>query len=255
MPGKYADSFEGTTGLKDNFSGKIIEAEFQFDSDYMDGTQLIGRIVVLDADDGEEVVLKLSTGKGWEDDDKGLRAKKEDGSEPGKGFNRQTGWFMFAKAAAELDVFGAWYLDECPVWDMTAFQGEPEFDFETVEMVNNMDPTKPRRVTRPVKYLGGGGPAGGAKKGATKSSAKSAAAAEPEGETKAQAAKRKAAEKKAAAEAAESGDDGELAKLKDIASSSDTHEEFMERAYGELEDADALEAQIMDEDFYVEHHG
>lgn len=249
MP-KYEGAYEGTTGLKEAFSGKITEAEFMFDSEYMNGTQLIARIVVEDASDGQEVVLKLSTGKGWEDDDKGVRAKKEDGSEPGKGFNKQTSWYMFTKAAASLDGFGEWMQDTAPPWDITPFLGEPEFEFDTASLPG-VEKGSTRNVVTPVKYLGGGNVKGARKGGAAKAPATDA----PE-ETKAQAAKRKAAEKKAAAAAAESGDDeGELGTLKEIAARTDSHEEFMEAAYSELVDADALEESILDEDFYTTHHG
>jgi len=242
----FKGAYEGTTGLRDEFTGKIVSAIFTYDSEYNNGNTLIARVEIVD-EDGEEEVLKLSTGSGWEDADKGKTAKREDGNDP-KGFNRSCNYQRFVGAAAQTEYADVMF-SKAPPWDMSVWEDEPWFRFERREFPAFEKGAEPKHVIVPAEYLADKAEA--PKKGAAK---KAPAAKAESGETPAQKAKRLAAEKKAAAEAEASGGDDEesadLVLLKSIAKEESSHEAFMERAYGELEDADALEEFIVDEDWF-----
>lgn len=238
------DPWAGTSGLRDDFDGTITLAKFVYDSEYNDGNTLIARIEIEPDEGGDPEVLKLSTGSGWEADDKGTKAKREDGSDP-KGFNKSCNFQRFAAGAMETDFAGT--LRKSVPWDASVWEGQ-NFHFNRKEFPA-FDPTaKPTEVTIPTVHNGA------ASNG--KSSSKAPAKAAAGGDAKAKAAAAKAAAAKAKAAAASGGDDDpNLEILKGIAAEADTHDEFIEKAYAALDDADSYESVIVTEEFYDANHG
>lgn len=223
MPKQDVDPYAGTSGLKDDYDGKIDSVLFTYDSDYNDGKTCIARVEIT-AEDGEEVVLKLSTGSGWEPAKKGKEAQREDGKEPGGGFNRSCGWMVFFRAAFECDGAESIIRENGLPWETSALEGM-SFHFNQSEY-EDMNKQKRNRVV-PTALVGGKA----AKKG----------------------------KDKPAKDDADSDDDAtELPKgvkkaLTKIAAASKTHTAFQERAYSEIDDADKYEAIIdddSDEGFY-----
>ena len=238
------DPWAGTSGLRDDFDGTITSFKFVYDSEYNSGQTLIARVEIDCDDGGEPEVLKLSTGSGWEDDAKGTKAKREDGANP-KGFSKSCNVQRFFAGAMETDFLEA--MKKSVPWDGTIWAGN-RFHFvrQTFEAVSNDPNAKKPEVTIPTEYLGA---ADGKKAAPAKESSG--------GDAKAKAAAAKAAAAKAKAAAASGGDEleGELGVLAGLAKECDTHDEFIEKAYAALDNADDFEEQIVNEDFYNEHHG
>lgn len=244
------DPWAGTSGLRDDFDGTITSFKFVYDSEYNNGQTLIARVEIDPEDGGEPEVLKLSTGSGWEDDAKGTKAKREDGADP-KGFSKSCNVQRFFTAASETDFLPE--MKKSVPWDGTIWPGN-RFHFVRKEFpAFNDDPNaKKPEVTCPTEYLGG---ADGAKKKAPAKSADTEDAAEkPDPKAKAAAAKAAAAKAKAAAASGDDELEGELGVLAKLAGECDSHDEFIEKAYAALDNADDFEEQIVNEDFYNEHH-
>lgn len=241
------DPWAGTSGLRDDFDGTIVSAKFIYDSEYFNGDALLMTMEVTPDDGGEPEILKLSVGKGWDQDAKGAKAKREDNSDP-KGFNKSTNYFRFCAAALETDF--APTLRENVPWDASIWEGQ-NFHFNRLPFPN-FDPAKePTEVTCPTVYNGAGE---AEEKPAKKAPASTSKKAEP---TAAEKAKAKAAAAKAAAakgdEAVDAGDPN-VEILKQLAVDSGSHDEFIEKAYAALDDGDAYEDSIVDDSFYNEHH-
>lgn len=246
------DPWSGTSGLRDDFDGTITSFKFVYDSEYNNGNTLIARLEIEPDDGGEPEVLKLSTGSGWEDDAKGTKAKREDGSDP-KGFNKSCNLQRFFAAAAETDFLET--MKSSVPWDGTIWPNQ-RFHFERREFDAFDKDSKKPEVTCPTEYLG----RAGEEKAAPKRTASKASSSDESGESSA-AAKAKAAKAKAEAakaRAASNGDgelEGELKVLADLAGDCETHDEFIEKAYAALDNADDFEEQIVNEEFYVTHKG
>ena len=80
------DPWAGTSGLRDDFDGTITSFKFVYDSEYNNGQTLIARRDRL-VRTAASPRCSSSTGSGWEDDDKGTKAKRRDGRNP-KGFSK-----------------------------------------------------------------------------------------------------------------------------------------------------------------------
>ncbi len=250
------DPFRGkhSSGLRDDFDATISETLFTYDSQYNNGASLVAKITLRDdtADPevvekfGEEEVLLLSTGNGMEDDAKGRKAKREDGK-PMDAFQDTCNYMVFLNAAldcgAEDVIRGRGFMP----WEAELLEGL-QFHFMRQEYTPwNWDQKtdeerakgKPTRLL-PTAFLG----EEGAKPAKGKAAAK-AADEEPE-------------EKPAKAAASSSGMGAAMrTKVKKIAKESDTHDEFMERVFSEIDGSDAYEDEIADDSddgFYVQNH-
>lgn len=232
------DPFQRESGLLGNVDVVIRDAEFTHRLEAFDPTKLELHLTVLvEGDDGGEQVLFLGCGDGWETNDNGKTAVREDGKERNFHANTKAGEFFNSL----VDLMGS----------------DPACDKELRARVSS-HPTGSRdaefwkglklhvdRVTR----KGGGeigdfdvlvvdgfnGVEGGAGKaaGATKKAAKKAAPASKK------------------AEAAEGGVTDEIrARLDEIADASADHDSFMEAAMAQVPEAstdDAVKAAVADD--------
>lgn len=239
------DPWATTSGLVDDIDITISDAYFGFNADYNNGETLVLTIEgTTDDEDNKEYSGFYPCGGGWETTDKGKTASREDGKR--KGFNKTSGYGLFFTAAIEAgagDVLrerGTPF--EAAVW--------PGLTFHMKRLKHNYG-GEIGEIERllPVEFKGVAGE-GGAKPakatGATKKAAPTKA--EPEGE---------------ADEAGAASSNGELpvplkAKLKKLARECETHDQFIERAYTEVDGVDgntAAEEAVMDPDgLYAEAH-
>jgi len=237
------DPWEGTSGLRDDFDGTIVSARFTYDSEYNNGNTLIARLEIEPDDGGEPEVLKLSTGSGWEDDEKGKKAKREDGKDP-SGFNKSCNYYRFSAAALETDF--AEIARKSKPWEAEVWEGH-NFHFNRREFEAFDKDSKKPEVVVPTVYNGEGK---GAEKPARKATSSSGG-----GDAKAKAAAAKAKAEAAKAKSSDGGEDPNVTILKNLAAECESHDEFIEKAYAALEDADSYESQIVDDAFYNENHG
>jgi hypothetical protein len=253
------DPFRGkhSSGLRDDFDATITEQLFTYDSQYNNGASLVAKITLRDDTAepevvekfGEEEVLLLSTGNGMEDDAKGRKAKREDGK-PMDAFQDTCNYMVFLNAAldcgAEDVIRGRGFMP----WEAELLEGL-RFHFMRQEYTpwNWNDKTdeekakgKPTRLL-PTAFLG---EEGGKAKTTSKAAAKEADDEPAE----------KAAPKAAASSSSGMGAAMKV-KVKKIAKESDTHDEFMERVFSEIDGSDAYEDEIADDSddgFYAQNH-
>lgn len=127
------DPFAGSTGLPDKLDVVVQEAWFEFDPEYNNGQTLLARFNVDTTDDsfGEngKGIIQYACGNGWEAEDQGQRAVREDGGQ--KGFNVNTAYQLFIAAAIECDGAEAVLRSEgrgdpryAPMWVGTAWHLE-----------------------------------------------------------------------------------------------------------------------------------
>ena len=259
--GAAVDPLRGkvSTGLRDDFDGTINDVAFTYDSEYNNGNSLVARIEINDDTADPEMVEKFgptedlleSLGSGWEDDKKGRAAKREDGKDP-DAFQSSCNYMVFINAAMDCgaeDVLRARLSSGAYPWNAELLEGL-QFHFNRSEYTpyNWNDKTdeekskgKPSRLL-PTAFLGEVGES----KAAPRRAAVKDADDEPE-------------EKPAKAAASSDGGMGAAmkVKLKKVAKESDTHDEFMERAFSEIdgsEDFEDVVADDSDEGFYAQNH-
>lgn len=256
MPEEGFNPFAGTTGLKTDFVGEILDtSEFGTDVEYQHGEQLIAIFYVRDVADDSEIKRLCSIGNGWEDAENGARVIKEGGAEDGSditGFNQNTNYQRWINAAFQGGG-DEWMFSQVPKfggpWDIRMWHGSTwRFGELKFKAMNDAKDEETGRLVAPVEFISG--PSDKPAK-ATRVAKKATGAKTPTAAEKAAAAKAKAAAKKAEAD----DDDPQLTALIAIAVAADSHDEFMQAAYEELEDADAYESQIVDEAWYEENHG
>ncbi len=255
MPDEF-NPYAGTTGLKSDFIGVVTdESEFCFDNEY-NANSLVAKLYIVDEADGDEISQLYSTGSKWTDGEGGTEAVREDGSEP-RGFNKSTNWQRFIdhmyKNGGDAFMDGS---DGTLPWQISLVRGlKARWDFIEYKDMNGED----KNLLVPVEIIEA--PTGGGKKKATTKRAASSRAKKDETEAaptaaeKAAAAKAKAAAKKAEAAGGDNEGDANLAAIIAIAQETDSHDEFMQKVYEDVADADAYEDQITDEAFYDTHHG
>lgn len=231
------DPWGGTAGLIDDVDVTIVSAEFTYDPEYNDGNTLICRIeAAVDGGDADEPeVFKLSTGSGWEDADKGASARREDGKDP-KGFNRSCAYQVFLAAALETDAAPIMQARGLPwdagIWTDLRFhvQRQDYWPFTIPVADRNAENANSRLI--PDAFLGEAEAKGAAKKAPAKASAKGGP-------------------KQADPEPAESAEDAPAAAssngalpvkvrmaLKRIAKETDSHDDFVERVFAEIDNAE-----------------
>ncbi len=218
---KVFDPWELSSGLPDDFNGKVQDQFFGTDAEYNDGKTLILKLEVLtdDPEIGEAGVttLMFPCGTGWEAMDNGKRCQREDGKD--KKFNVQSGVGLLVKHAIEAgagDVLkGKGTPMHADIWHGMDFHWQrKEFSWK------DGGETRTYNRTLPVKYNGvGGGPVASS----PSTSAAPAAASTP-----------------SAASNGSPAIDGKVkAKLRvlarEIKTAGGTHDTFVERAFGEVE--------------------
>lgn len=238
MATKEFNPWQLSSGLPESFTGKVQDSFYAFDDNYQDGEAALLKWEVL-ADDpeiGESGVLTLMypVGKGWEPKSKGAGVAHESGK--AKNINRSSGLGLLI--AALLEVCGEEIVDKGnPLDDAGIFKGM-SFDFERRDFEANIGGEKItyNRMLPVAVAEGGGGEVKASKKSAKKSSKKDDAednGADGEGGD--------AAEVKLPAKV--------RIALKKLAKECDNHDEFVERAFEEIdgvEGDDAVEAAVMD---------
>lgn len=263
MADKEFNPYAGTTGLKSDFIGTVTdESEFTYDNEYAAGA-VVAKLYIVDEADGEEISQLYSTGKKVEPSADGKEVEREDGSEM-RGFNRQTNWqrlidHLYTTAGGDAYMDGS---DETLPWQISVVVGlKARWDF--IQYKNMDGEEKDLLVPVEVIEVPGGGKA--AKKAPAKPAARAKKEEEPDAEEKedaapsaadkAAAAKAKAAAAKAKAKGDEGTGDASLDQIIAIAKEADSHDEFMQKVFEDVADADAYEDQIVDEAFYDTHHG
>lgn len=215
----------------DDADVKILHSQFRYDADYNNGETLLW-IPTFEVD-GEEKEQFFPCGKGWEPADKGQSARHESGK-PRK-FNKNSSygtWLNSAIACAADVLYARGDATNAAVWEGLRFHVESHEESFTIK--GELEPRTTNRIVA-TAYLGAD-------------------------EAEAKPAPKKS--EKAAAKSTTNGD-GELsapmkAKLKAMAKEHDTHDAFMEAAFG-LEGVmgvPAAENAVMDPDgLYAEARG
>ena len=224
------DAYSFTDGLVTEYQGKITDAYFTYDDSYNDGESLLLKLEIQtdnpELGDGGAVIEQYPVGKGWETTDKGKSASREDGKP--RALNRNSGVAVLvtsaieAGAASELKSRGI--PTEAAIWPGLEFTfARKEFTFK----VDGEERSYGRMLITEYHGQGIGG----------KTADKPAAADKPAGPIPP---KVKIA-------------------LKKLAMECDTHDDFIERAFVEIDgvDGDAVvEAAVMDADgLYLEARG
>lgn len=97
------DPFTAETGLIDDFDFSIAEAWFTTDAGYNNGETLLLKLTGnTDNPDQPETTLQYSCGSGWEAEDNGKRAVREDGKR--RRFNQSSGIWKLTEAAMNADA-------------------------------------------------------------------------------------------------------------------------------------------------------
>lgn len=228
---KAFDPWELSSGLPDDFNGVVQDAFFGTDADYNDGKTLILKLEVLsdDPEIGEAGVttLMFPCGAGWETKNGGKECAREDGKQ--KRFNAGSGVGLLVKHSVEAGAGDILRQKGNPmaaaIWiGMNFHWKRKEFSFK------NGGETQEYSRTLPDAYLGAGGTV------AAPVAASSAPTATP------------------AANGNGNGINGVVkAKLKvlarDVKTKGGAHDQFIERAFGEIEGVNgdaAAEDAVMD---------
>lgn len=231
-------SWDGATGLLEG-DVTVIANEFAYPSTYNEGKTLCAVVTFRRHDNDEEVEQHFSTGTGWEDDEGGAKARREDGSDP-KAFQVNSAYGNFLSRLAKLDGARDVLIERGESWEAAPIVGM-QLTLEQEEYTPyQWKPTedRPNKPTRPVPvaFLGVEEEEKPKAKAAAKSSAKPAAKA------------------KAAAKDEDEGGDDVVAsvpaklrgKLKKIALEADDHDDFMEKAFA-IDGADEIDSIIEDD--------
>ncbi len=245
MSNEEFDPWALTSGLVDKYKGKIEDAVFGFKADYNDGQTLLLMFDVMTDDsevgEGGRDSLQFSCGAGWEAKEKGNLAVREDSKK--KGFNQNSGLGQLLAAALESGAgeelkkrAGEHGPMEAGIWNGLEF----EFERKNFEGTFNGEDRKWQRML-PIKFLGGS--KNGTGKGSVKVSEKDDEAS---------------ASEKSAGKTGDYGlDAGLLAKIKARAKKAESHDQFIELCFGEIEGLTSeAEEVIMDADgLYAEVNG
>lgn len=224
---KEFDPFSPETGLIDDFDFTVDSAWFTTDAAYNNGETLLLKLNgPTDNPDTPETTLQYSCGSGWEAEDNGKRAVREDGKR--RRFNQSSGIWKMVESAMNAGAGDALRSRGTPMeasmWVGLRFHmkrvEQGEGDFKT---------TRPL----PVSFLGVVGEGAGA---APKQAASAPAPASAPASTSNGAGLSKVLE----------------IKLKKLARESDTHEDFIVAAF-ELDGVDGnadAERAVVDEAFF-----
>ena len=121
-----ADAWDLSSGLVDTFEGTVTDAWFTFDDSYNNGETCVLKLVVK-ADTpgtfGEDntTTLLFPLGKGWEPTNKGEQVQHESGSP--KQFNRSSGMGLLINAAREIGLVDKWREQDATPFDAAIWNG------------------------------------------------------------------------------------------------------------------------------------
>jgi hypothetical protein len=97
------DAYSFTDGLVTEYQGKITDAYFTYDDSYNDGESLLLKLEIQtdnsELGDGGAVIEQYPVGKGWETSDKGKTASREDGKP--RALNKNSGVAVLVTSALE----------------------------------------------------------------------------------------------------------------------------------------------------------
>lgn len=255
------DPFAPSTGLPDDFDAVIKAAWFEFDPEINSGQTLVLKMEMettaedFGPDGDGKGTLILSCGKGWDTQDRGATAVREDGNVR-KGFHQSTAYHMFIDGAikcdgAEKELRSSERGDprKAAMWVGTAWHLKAK-DVDYGEINGTQVGVRQKLVPNAflglhntlveMQRAGGGAPA------AATGAVKKAAAPVSKAPAKAAAAVKKAP---AAPATTATGIDPELREqLKAIAMAAETHEQFVEQAYelAAVSEDDAAQQAVMD---------
>lgn len=209
------DPWELETGLLAEFDAVVDACYFATDAAYNDGATLLLNLDVTIPELGESN-LRYPCGSGWEAADSGKRAIREDGGDR-RTFNKKSGVGLLVQAAVDCGAGDVLRSRGTPL-EATIWEGL-RFHFKRVKINEGTQYETERPL--PVAYLQGD----------------SAPLATPQ-------------EQGSAVAAPSSGNKVAVAKLRNLAKKSNTHDEFIEAGL-ELADGDSeLEAMVADPDWY-----
>lgn len=203
------EGWQTSSGLAiDDADITIDDVTFKY-TDYNNGETLVA-VFTLRADDGEEAEQWFPCGKGWEPANKGKEARHESGK-AGKQFNKNSAYGKFCDSALAAGAGPTLYergpATNAEVWAGLKFHVEAVTEKFTI----NGDEREATRIIA-TSFLGVEGDDKATKKAGTKSEKKDEAKAESNGD---------------------GGVTGPLkAKLSALAKQHDTHDAFMEAAFG-----------------------
>lgn len=208
---KIPEGWQTSSGLAvDNADVTIEEVVFRYDANYNNGDTLVA-VFTMRGGDGEEIEQFFPCGKNWEPADKGARARHDSGKT--KGFNRSSAYGKWCDSALATDAFDViterGLATEAAVWIGLRFHVVSEKESFTIG-----GETRERTSIVATKFLGVDG------------DTKTPSESKPSSSTASGPAKEQA-----------NGDGGGLspalrAKLAAIAKKHDTHDGFMEEAFG-----------------------
>lgn len=238
--------WETSSGLVDMYVGDVGDAYFAFDDNYNNGDTLVFKIEFKtdDPDVGDEgtVTEMYPCGAGWDTTDKGKSAHHESGKP--KKFNKNSGMGLLIDHAIACEGLADELMKKGQPNVAETWHGLKGLRIERVEFEGEIDGEK-RTWARmlPTEYLGAS-ESKPATKAAGKKAASKKAASKPEPE---------------ADDADDTGDDAAEApkvvgKLKvtliKLAKECDTHDDFVERAFTEVDEVDGdenVQAVVMDD--------
>lgn len=258
------DPFAGSSGLPENFHAVITNAYFEFDPEIANGQNLVCTLEMQTDDesfgDNGVGVLKLSCGKGWDTQDRGETAVREDGNNK-KGFHTSTAYFLWIKHAiacdgAEKVLRSAERGDprRASMWiGTTWFVTGLKVDYGTINGTNVGERTK----LVPSEFYGvydnlaafqAGNGATGSGAGSRAGVTPGAVPAKKAAPVKAAAPVKKAAVKAPAQTQAPAMDQELLDTLRTLALAADTHEAFVEQAFelAAVAEDEAVQQAVMD---------
>ena len=249
--GKTFDPWATTTGLLESYTGKIVDAQFGFKPDYQNGQALLLMVDINTGDpeigEGGIVSEQYPVGKGWDSTDGGKTAVHESGQD--KNFNNASGIGLLLNSIIDAGGLGVLQATGCTPNQAACWVGGT-YVFERKEFSGTMQDKTQRTWHR---MLVTDVVAGGAVTAAP------APAASMPAPTPVPAPAAAAPAATQAAPAAPAATDGpELppvlkAKLKALAVAADTHDAFIEAAFGQVPEVmsdPALEAAVANAAWY-----
>lgn len=96
------DPFKTDSGLKDDFDGEVVDGWWATDPNNKRDPKALFGFLKIQADDGEIVEPRYSSGTGWGSFDGGVTAEHEKDNERMRGFNNSTAYAEFINAAIAL---------------------------------------------------------------------------------------------------------------------------------------------------------
>jgi len=238
-PGKYADSYELSAGLRDDTIATIQFATFRTDAGYNNGNTLL--LVLTLTDENNEVFDQmLSIGADWISSDGGQTVQHAGGKTK---FNRGSNYGKWLAACAELPELQAHLENTGPASDSHIWDGVKIHLAAHEETYTIQGETKTASRLLPDQFLG-----------VEKTTGTSPSLTPPTVQPTIPAVQLTPQQILANAKSSSSPSAGAFhSQLTELAKSSDTHQDFLQRALavdGVLADDD-LVARLMDEnDFY-----